>query len=1093
MQISLNIVYKISIFIGLSILLQPGLKLTAQAQVNGPDDGILKTRFIKPEIAQKAGDLSFNIIRIINQADTAVRIKPIAIFPDDWAIFSMPYNDTLVLPHDSVSLIYRFQLPSRLSSDLKHEILFRAYSTQNKLLSACSFFVDPEVVRNIDVNFPEKRVFFYPRKKMADFNVLVENKGNIAEQINLQVGTDNKTELTTPGDWKTGQILSLAPFQDTLIKFSTRYINEDNRVFDISKLNIQATATDIMVDKPLLIEKYSDIYSPLAIDPALPHQVEMGFRTFSGNSSVLPYIKARGTSRFKNQSLLLYNLNYYALTGNEDLISNTYYTFLYSWQSLKVGFGAFSSPLGRNLYTRNGVMASNVIKLGPNFSLEPFISQSILIPKTSVAVGYSFLKKKLGFHGSIAYDLDNESKIKTGSFMLQSTMIPIFKKQGINANLYAYHEYHYLNNAYTLSGIAWDINYFVNIGQAIKLQLTNNYGSPDIPGPQMGLLNFSANAIYLLGNPKKHISIQYINISRDYYTYNNEGIKLPNTSLYDQYANILFHSSKNPNHIWQAGPSIESYHSFRPSNTLPGERVEYSTQKLRVEYKSSIAKNLTINLKTGMTYVSINESKPSNESKYDFHLAGGFSIFRGAGISFSYDYGPLVNNGLYQYAGDSRNNSITFGPSMMGAYFKNRLIFNLFSNFTYRFDLQYGAININPKIDTYLFRDWYLGVSGTYHYTRQQFPDYLGQNSYVYLECSLKKKFGKSDLNKWQKNTRQLKVILFKDDNSNGVKDVFEQGVPYVKTRVLLTNTDDPNIGKQFPVDITLLSNEKGQVTFNRLPTGFYELSINPLGDVKEYFYVDRSIEKLELTRNRVYYVPFQKATKITGKLNVERQKFVKTGEEKLDLENIKVTAYNKQGNSYSSFTMKDGSFTLFVPGNNAYSIRMGNVFGSGFKILQNDISVVVADTTTNRVEFNIVEIGRQVKFKEAKPAKVDTVQQVPLKIKVLHGKFYENSSEEPVDKNAVPEFNNKEAPVQEQGIIPGNYYVVIEKNSSRTEAVKLLRIVNENGVNASLGYNETDGMYYVFTKYYPNKGDTRQELELLNNAGLKEAEAIKF
>jgi hypothetical protein len=1093
LQICLNIACKIFLFIGLTILLRPGLDVTAQSAAREPGDTILATRFLKPEIFQKAGELSFNIVRIINHSDTAVRFKPITIFPDDWALLSLSYRDTLIFPNDSISLLYRFQLPYEASSEISYKILFRAYSMQNKLLSESSCLVYPEAFHNWNVTIPDNRTFFYPRMNLAKFSLRVENNGNTAEAIRLFIKTDRKLDLINTGNWESaeGDTILLAPFRDTLLNFQVKYIYTENRVFDISKVQLEASANDKIVDKFILIEKYNDTYAPLDIDLSLPHQTEVGFRTFSGNDQLLPFLKARGTSTFKNNSMLLYNFNYYALTGNEDFITNTYYNFLYKWHSLKVGFGAFSSPLGRNLYTRNGIMASNIIKLAPAFSLEAYASQSILTPKTSVAVGYTFEKNEMGFHGSFAYDIDGDNNVNTGSFMVQSSLIPLFKNQGISANLYGYREYHYLARDYTLMGYAWDLNYVATFGQAVKLKFINNYGSPNIPGPQMGLLNFAVNSIVSIRDKKNYLSAEYINISRNYYTYNYEGTKLPDIFLYDQYANVFFHYGKNPNYDWQAGPSVESYRSSRPSLSIASQRTDYQNQKVRLEYKAVIVKNITLNLKTGLTNISSLESGVADEKRYDFHLIGGYSFVHGIGISFSYDYGPMVNSGLYQYAGDAKNHSLNFGPSVMTTLFKKRIIFSLFTNFTYRFDLEYGAININPKLEAYLFRNFYAVMSGTYHYTQQKYPDYFAQNSYTYFEFSIKKRWGRSDMDKWQKDTRELKVVLFKDDNSNGVKDDAEEGIPFVKTRVVLTNSDKPDIGKQFPVDITLLSNEKGMVYFNRLPTGFYEMMIMPLGDVREYFFVDRSIEKLLLNKNMVYFVPFQKATKIAGRLNVERSKI--TRESDLDLKNVKITAYNKQGNSYSSFTLEDGSFTIYVPGNNTYFIRMGNVFGSNFKILQNDISITVPDPAKSQIVFNIVEIGRQIKFKEAKPAQPDTVQQAPLKIKVLHGKFYENSSEVPVDKNAIPVFDIKEAPVAEQDMIPGNYYVVITADSNRTESVKLIRIVAENGINANLGYNTTDGMYYVFTKYFPKKPEAAEELDRLKKAGLKDAVIYKY
>jgi hypothetical protein len=691
--------------------------------------------------------------------------------------------------------------------------------------------------------------------------------------------------------------------------------------------------------------------------------------------------------------------------------------------------------------------------------------------------------------------MDGEKKVNTGSVMLQSNLITLFKGNDITVNLYGYNEYHYLTKDYTMTGLAWDINYYGRIGNVFAFQIVNNYGSPNIPGSQMGLLNLAANTTFLVGDKKQFFTIQYVNSSRKYHSYSFEGDKQPDAKLYDQYASVFYHARRRPNNMWDAGPSVELYHSFRPSLNTEGVIAEYTSQKLRFEYKATLFKSLSLNVKTGVSNNTFIETTEIRQQKFDFHVLGGVSFKKGYGIAFSYDYGPMVNSGLYQFAGDAENHSFSIGPSLMTTYFNERVSFNLFSSFSYRFDLQYTALNVNPKIEAYLFRDWYLIASGTYHYTQQDYPDFQAKSNYTYFELSLKKRWGKSDFNKWQKDTRRLKVVLFKDDNGNGVKEDSEEGVPFVKTRLKLTNSDNPNVSTQFPVDIILLSNDAGIVNYNRIPKGFYELTITPLGDVKEYFYVDRSAEKLELSKNATYYIPFQKANKISGKISITRQKYIKKGEETLDLTNIKITAYNKQGNSYSSFTLSDGSFTIFVPGKTTYFVRMGNVFGPNFKILQNDILINIGDSAINDVTFNVSEIGRQVKFKEAKPksAEADSLQQEALKIKVLHGKFYENSNEAAIDKNAVPVFDVKEAPVEEINIVAGNYYAVIGSDSTRTIAVRLKRVADENGLQSNLGYNEAQKKYYIYTKYFPEKSEAKDEVERLQKFGFKESEVIKF
>jgi hypothetical protein len=1096
LQISLKIDYKIIFLIGFSILWQPAQNVTAQGQVQDHQRQALSASFIKQEISQKTGQLSFNVVRIRNNSDTAIRFKPIFVLPAEWIVFSPPFKDTIVQPNDSISLSLRFLLPEKASSEIKQDIIFRAYSMQNKLLSEGKFTVQPEAFHDWSVDLPDKRTFFYPRMNFAQFELHVTNKGNVAEKIKLSVEPDDKLALANLNkDWQSGNEITLRPYQDTVLKFNVRYNFSEYRVFDISKVQIKASSGDVEIPRSLLIEKYNSTFSPFYADKNLPHQAEVGIRTFSGNNDFLPFIKARGIATFGSNSLFLYNFNYYATTGNENIISNSYYNFLYMWKLLKVGIGAFSSQLGRNLYTRHGVMASDVLKINSGLSLEVFASQSFYTSKTSLAAGYTIDKKKFGMHGSVAYDVDKEKKVNTGSLMFQSDLIKVAKGHDMRFNLYGYDEYHYLANEYTLAGVAWDINYIGRFADIASIQVFNNYGSPNIPGPQMGLFNLGVNSAFFIGDKKRYISIEFVSSSKKYHGYSREGYKLPDARMYDQYANLLFHSRKNLNHTWDAGPSVEFYHSILPPQTLGGPFTDYTTQKLRFEYKGVIAKNLTLSLKTGLANLNIKETEETNERRYDLHLLGGFSFKKGYGVTFTYDYGPMVNSGLYQFAGDANNHSITVGPSLNSTYFKERVNVNIFANYIYRFDLQYTSFNINPKVEIYVYKDWYVIASGTYHYTKQYFPEFKKENSYTYFEFSIKKRWGKSDATKWQKDTRRLKIVLFKDDNGNGVKDDLEQGMPNVKTRLKLTNTDSPSASQQFPVDIILLTNSAGAVNYNRIPKGFYELTITPLDDVKEYFYVDRSAENLEVTKNATYYIPFQKANKITGNILVQRQKFIKAGEESIDLTNIKVTAYNKQGNSYSSFTLEDGSFTIFLPGNNTYYVRMGNVFGPGFKIMQNDIKITVPDSTNNQVVFNVNEINRQVKFKEAKPkpAIADSLQKEPLKIKILHGKFYENSSEEAVDKNALPEFKIKEAPVAEQNIIPGNYYIVVAIDSNRTESVKIKRILDENGISSNLGYNEADGKYYIYTNYYPNKSDAKLELERIQSVILPEAQMIKF
>lgn len=243
MQIKLNIATKTIIIIGFILLLQPGLKVTAQNLQTGRPS--LSVSFVKPEIRQKAGDLSFNIARIVNHTDSAIRFKPFIILPDDWNLFSLPYNDTVVNPRDSISLIYRFKLPDNASSELNYEIMFRAYSMKNALLDEKACVIYPEARHDWEIQLPGQRVYFYPRKNQTSFAIKLINKGNSSEDISFYIGPDQKVELQNENGWKPGEPLKLEAFEDTVINFKAKYIAPPDRVFDLSKIQIVAQTNEL--------------------------------------------------------------------------------------------------------------------------------------------------------------------------------------------------------------------------------------------------------------------------------------------------------------------------------------------------------------------------------------------------------------------------------------------------------------------------------------------------------------------------------------------------------------------------------------------------------------------------------------------------------------------------------------------------------------------------------------------------------------------------------------------------------------------------------------------------------------------------------
>ncbi len=1046
----------------------------------------LEVAFVKEKIIVQNGDLSFNVVKIHNTGNLPVRIQPVLDMPNGWLKFSNAFHDTVLPANSTVSLPFRFKTKADSKSEIEHMVVFKAYNKDDNTIAETSFKVELQPFHNWDIIIPEKRVYFYPGIDVARFDIIIRNKGNTGELINIEITPDRNLTLVGYQGNSIVKDVYVPSSAEEIISLEAQYNNSDDRVFDINKVRVLAKAEDKKIFRSVILEKYSDEYAPFEVDKTLAHETEVGIRTFARSDEVKPFVRARGSTTFKNDSKFRYNFTYYDILENEDIINNSYYNFLYQWNDFNVGMGAFSSMLGRNLYSRNCLMVSNVFSVDENSSIEGYASYGLTQSKANIAAAYQRSTKELELKGSIAYDIDDYFKRNTASAVVHTGRFKVVRNHDLRISLYGYNEKYDVKNPYSQTGYAWDINYYGKITNDLDIHFTNNYGSPEIPGPQMGLRNYYTKLKFTPGESKKnYVTLSYINSARDYYFYDSDGVKLPDIHLRDNYASFFFHNNTHKKTRWYVGPSIEFYNSSHP---LPqNKRRLYDVNKYRMEFKGYFGHNLMVNVKYGLGVMNYEEEEKYEENVHDFHVLSNYSN-NGYGIRLAYDYGPMVNMGLYQYALDAGNHSISISPYILRSYLKGRIAVSLFTNYSYRFDLEYGSLNVNPKIETYIIKDWYAVVGGTYTYTQQDYGDLRIKNSFYYAEFSIKKRWGRSDYYKWRKDLRRMKIQLFKDKNGNGKMDRGEEGIPNVKVRIELTNTSDKRARDNFPVDITLMSNDKGIVYFTRIPKGFYKITIVPMIDLKEYFYIDNSSNNVELLKNANIAIPFQKANKIIGLVELKRNKFVSETDETISLSNIKVTAYNDIGDSYSTFTLSDGSFTIYAPGNHTYTVRIKNVFGNDFVIMNNDSKRLLLDSISQPVVIRVVEKSRKIKFKKAKKENLADIQ----KIKVLPGKIYNNSSEKPVDVNSVPDFKmnkpNNEVVVMEHD----TYYVTVGSYKSQTDAEKALLIMAEQGISCIIGVSYETDLFFVILSKASSRKEANSMQSKYQNAGIKLAEVVK-
>jgi hypothetical protein len=171
----------------------------------------------------------------------------------------------------------------------------------------------------------------------------------------------------------------------------------------------------------------------------------------------------------------------------------------------------------------------------------------------------------------------------------------------------------------------------------------------------------------------------------------------------------------------------------------------------------------------------------------------------------------------------------------------------------------------------------------------------------------------------------------------------------------------------------------------------------------------------------------------------------------------------------------------------------MENVFGADFKILHNDIPAVLSDSTSGEVVFNVAETNRQLRIKKADPVAQNSAKSAQQKLKVLSGDLYEKTGEVAVDKNATPEFDITPAPVEEQIMISGKFYVVVGEVKNLKSAIKYKKLMAEQGINTYIGLTNKPNLLYVYTNHYQSKAEAKAEVNLMTKVGLESIWVVDY
>lgn len=846
-------------------------------------------------VAQGESFINFLVLKNLSESEITIQnISPQAKYPG--LLLSTPSTYTLAQGENKrfpIKFLVNTDFMKMKSQNIIYQLSYLENGTTENLET--SFFIERNEEKQIALYSFSRENYLNPSQTESTVSLFVENRGYSQRSIKLNFqGIPDGLEIR-PKEI----ILSLEGQEKRLVTFTVLVRQQTDFYPDY---NISVRATDLIAN-----ENVGSTYLKLIV-LSNNRQVmrapgpEMGKNfveiAYNEQSSGFNYLQLRGNTEFevgKNiQGRFNLGTDYY-FTENQYNLYDTWLEFEKNHNLLRLG-NIYANDYDYSVSGRGGLLNT---KIGENKAIEVFALDNnynlygTYFPENEgskiAGAKYLFGASK-AFNGKISYIFDHNPRLETdlqvanfvSSFVLDS--IHNFR---VEAGLS--HEKGNINEDQN-SGISAGMNYETKMGRW-DFQSLNYFASKSYAGLNRGSFNFNENITYTLSK-----------FARLFLQYQNSEVKPTYLSIqqtdnfggqaYYPYYYYSMQSVKTGTQFslgnWNitVSPQIEKQKSTNSS---------YSFELLSYRFRT--------NLGTSLNGHGIDLSAEYSHSK-PLSLAG-FNSFR---TTLSYRYQGFSINGSAQY---NPNDVIDLNYYTMGT--TNFLNYNAYAAYSFQTvnNILTGAISaginyselykntnktINGNLEFKFSRSW--SVTGYGNYSKYNSTiNYGFEGSNYQFKAGIKKYFIKATA----PGNHKVGLQLFNDKNFNGIFDADEMAV--VNETVKLN-------------DFIAITDNKGKVSFQNVPSGSYTLKINETDGLR--MVTDPNII---VGQNKSLKIGLVKKNKVVGRLIEIKQPYDNL---ETSVRGVVVYAKDNEGNILNTVVNQNNEFEFFV-NNGAFEIYIEN------------------------------------------------------------------------------------------------------------------------------------------------------------------------
>jgi len=921
----------------------------------------IEASFSRHSIEASANKTIFNVLIIKNKSNRAENLTLNITIPQGWSVIGMQKTELNLGPLDSLIIPIRVAVGAKVKGDIGYSLIASISDSRGNTVRNVYCFIKIPRVTKMNIRYLGKLFYIDPVNNSSEFSITLKNRGNREEPVNFYFDGNRQISIGNQLNTLLSSDVSIPPYTDSTFTFRVEL--KDNEFYGKNMFGLKSTIStvDTTIKGTIWFRKIDSKYTNIISSNDKPLTIEIiGQGLLDADQKPIISGIVEGRTLFKGNTELYYYYRNYASSKKSDFYDNTR-------MYMGVNLGNLTFEIGDNYRGFESIMFGRGAYL--TFKNNKF--------KVELIANKNQRSKIDNLGGTLYFFPTINSKIITGGALNKSYSTTFESRIGYLGSeftikkrhrLYALVGYNQLNQE--LNGkkqhneYGWEFNYSSTFSK-FNSSINAKYGSPLYYTSQAGRLSVFAYTQWYV-NPKNKLSLYYSD-NRNYKPTIQDTSILNKPNMIDRELRLehMLFISPQIHFFW--GPAGETYYWKGASNFLPNRSFESNGIKLifgtRINNLLGTS-SLTPKIEIARTYIAKNpflSDSLNNKNQWFDHQY--FSLnFRNSFLNILAFYisGPRSIIEQANYASSRRaTRRLQFMPAYDRFIYKD--IIRVYAGLSYTNDIvaKSSYSNITGQLFCYLPKNWRFYVLGVYSLqSRTTSQDNVETYQTTYIEASIRKEF---DIQQPRIKFYNLNLVFFKDFNGDFVQSENEPGV---KNVLLNISREELKVYSNIPSDFynaELLSDNLGRVQLEKIPEGQYKIIYNPIG--KEAGTFSKALEEMTITvsKNMTLYIPFVEKNKVFGKIILNRSKL--SGLSKLDVSNIRITATDSKGKTYTTLTDKNGEFVIFAPVTDQYIVNVNNIFYENFDLRQNNFKVQFNGYKQFEVNFVFDEKIRRINF----------------------------------------------------------------------------------------------------------------------------------